>query len=171
MHMGKEQMIVVGGILGSLVLIVIGAVVYNNMKFGGDPSKMINKGRFIHWHSDITATVCGQEQQMPKAAPGGTIGQHGGLHTHEDGRAHIEGIFKSAEDTALGKWLSAIGFPYSERGILDKADGSPCAPTGEATESADTSSGKLHGTVNGNETPNILDYPMKDGDKIRLIYD
>lgn len=174
--MGREQLFVIGGILGSLFLIVIIAVVYNQFQFG-DPSKAINSGKFIHWHADVTSNVCGVEQQVPRAAQGGTIGRVPGIHTHDDGRVHIEGTFKNETEIALKRYLAVVGIPYSDKGIYNKTDGSVCDTSREATQSAEaTASARLRGTVQGNgdtapkEVPDILNYSMRDGDKIRLIY-
>lgn len=174
--MGKEQLFVIGGILGSLFLIVIGAVVYNQFQFG-DPSKAINSGKLIHWHSDVASNVCGIEQPVPRAASGGTIGRVPGLHTHDDGRVHIEGTFKNETEIVVKRYLSVVGIPFSDKGIYDKIDGSPCNAAQVATESAQaTGSARLRGTVQGKEdttpkeVPDILNYSMRDGDKIRLMY-
>lgn len=165
--MGKEQMLVIGGILGSLVLIIGGALVVNEMKFGGDPAKLLTKGRGVHWHAQFTASVCGQEQNMKT----GGNGVMGSLHTHNDAQAHMEGVFKTADEITVKRYLQVAGVPVSDKGIFNKTDGSACS--NEATTSA-----RLYGKVNDQDVSTILDYPMHDNkkpadqvDKIRLIYE
>lgn len=169
--MQKEQLYIIGGILGSLALVIGGALIINQAKFGGDPSKLLTHGRAVHWHAQISASVCGEEQKMPVAEKGGTIGPHSGIHTHDDGLAHMEGIFNTKSDIAVRKYLLGVGIPFSEKGIFTKTEGSPCKP--ESTNSA-----RLRGTVNDKPVDNILDYPMHDPanpadqqDKIRLVYE
>lgn len=165
--MGKEQLFVIGGILGSLVLIIGGALVLNQMKFGGDPAKLLTKGRGVHWHAQFTASVCGQEQNMKI----GGNGSMGSLHTHNDAQAHMEGVFKTVDEITVKRYLQITGVPTSDKGIFNKTDGSPCS--NEATTSA-----RLYGKVNDQVVGNILNYPMHDAnkpadqiDQIRLIYE
>lgn len=166
--MGKEQLFVIGGIFGSLVLIVAGAVVFNNVKFGGDPSKLLTRGRGVHWHAQMSASVCGKEIDWSQYKAGTAMPP---IHTHGDAKAHMESIFKTKEDITVRKFLQYTGIPVSENGIFEKADGTPC--NNEATQSA-----RFYGTVNDQEVADILDYPMHDPnqpneqeDKIRLVYE
>ncbi len=177
--MNKEQLIVIGGILGTLAVIVVGAIVYNNAQFGGDPAKLFTHGRAVHWHAVMTATVCGNDIPMPKADPGGQLG-FGPIHTHDDGLVHMEGVFNKPTDIAVRKYLTSVNIPYSEVGIFNKTDGTPCATgANQATSSATTAdTSHLHGTVNGQNVSDILDYPMHDPsepiekqDQIHIIYD
>jgi len=179
--MQKEQLVIIGGILGTLVIIVIGAIIYNNNQFGGDPASLFTHGRSVHWHAQMTATVCGQEMKMPVAQPGGQVG-YGPIHTHDDALVHMEGIFNKPTDIGVKKYLTSVNIPFSDKGIFNKTDGSPCTnQPNQATISATGAGqriGHLHGTVNGKEVPDILNYRMHDPnntvdeqDKIHLIYD
>lgn len=179
--MSKEQLLVVGGILGSLVLIIGGAILFNNKRFGGDPAKLLTHGRPVHWHTVMSFTVCGKDIPAPRSAPGGELGS-GPIHTHDDALSHMEDAFDSSADIAVKKYLQSVGVPFSEKGIFDKTDGSVCQNQ-EATQSAQASNsattGHLHGTADDKPIEDILNYPMHDPntqaddyqEKVHIIYD
>lgn len=174
--MGKDKLLVIGGILGTLALIIGGALVLNQQKFGGDPSKLLTKGRGVHWHANFSANVCGKEVDWTQYRSGAAMPP---IHTHADAKAHMEAAFKTKEDIIVRKFFQYSNIPFSEKGIFDKVDGSPCTnPASQATDSAIASSGRLKAYVNDQEVQNILDYPMHDPDKpaeqedkIRLVYE
>lgn len=101
----------------------------------------------VHWHPQLEIYVKGEKREIPNGI--GMVGGHKPLHTHNDAPViHMEfqgQVTKS--DTTLGQFFSVWGKKSEDFGQT------------------------VTMTVNGEPNTELLNYHMKDGDKIILNYD
>lgn len=111
--------------------------------------------RAVHWHANLRILVCGDERKIPvnKGEPL--------LHTHRDAnRIHIEGLIQGPSDVTLGKFMNAVGVPFSETQVFDITNGEGC--NGQP--------GVWKMTVNDASSEEFENYAINDGDNIELIF-
>lgn len=100
----------------------------------------------IHWHSEITIFAKGEKQTIP--ANIGIDAMHHPVHTHDSsGVIHLEfqGLVRQ-DDVKLGRLFEIWGKDFMEFGS------------------------SVGMTVNREESSELQNYRMKDGDKIELKY-
>ncbi len=149
----KLQWIVIGG--GLLLLIGVLFTAFPNSDNSGPAIGN------IHWHATATLSVCGQ----PKPLPIPVAGEHERglplMHTHDDGRLHIEGFVGSPKDITLGKFMQAIGINFTSTQLFDKTNGNLC----------NGKPGKVVLLVNNSDNNQLADYSIQDGDKYDIRFE
>lgn len=146
--------------LGLLGLIIYSVVIYRQS--GVEEHGLIleeKEGyRAVHWHAHLYMLACGRRLFLPRNR-GTPL-----LHTHTDNtRIHVEGLIRKPEDATLGKFMDALGVPFSSERLFDFQNGQACP--GEATPAI------LKIKINGKSSEKFEDLPINDGDIIELIYD
>lgn len=112
--------------------------------------------RAVHWHANLRILVCGQERKVPvnKGEPL--------LHTHRDANLiHVEGLIQGSSDVTLGKFMDAVGVPFSQTQVFDAQNGERCP---------DGTIGAWKMAVNGTPSAEFREYEIKDGDEIELNF-
>lgn len=145
-----------------IIILLIGGLGYLVYYLSSNKIQPYTPGS-VHWHADVIIEVCGQRKDLPRVG----IGEHHKglplLHTHDDNTIHIEGQVFKKEDISLGRFMSAVGVPFSNTTIMDKHNGDMCENTGK------------QGTVKLiiNDAPNDQweGFVPKDGDAIKIIFD
>ena len=102
----------------------------------------------LHWHPELIIFVKGERQGIP--ADIGISAVHNPIHTHDaTGVIHLEmsGVVRIS-DTTLGQFFKVWGKTFADFG---------------------TTTPRM--TVNGIANAQLLDYPMKDKDKIELSFE
>ena len=108
----------------------------------------------VHWHATVDITVCGDKVDLPRIPAGqGHLGASL-LHTHDDNVIHVEGAVSRAEDITVGKFFQSIGLGVTATDI----------------DVLKSCTGTLTAKVNGVEDANFLDYSVRDGDVIEIMY-
>ena len=121
----------------------------------------------VHWHALLEMQICGKNVNLPRLGDGE---HHLGLpllHTHDDNTIHVEGQVFRKEDIVLGKFMDAVGVPFSTTQLFDKHNGDVCPGTDEP--------GVLRMSVDNKPSADFRDYviqPTTDGNKqvIRLSF-
>jgi hypothetical protein len=150
-------------ILGAVVLAVAGLAIWGFSRY--EPP--FTSG-FVHWHAKVQFEICGQRLDLPclKQTPGTVHGENfcgtQEFHHHYDNVIHMEGTFQEREDMAAGRFFDAIGMPVSDGQLWNYTNGMAC-PGGEAP-------GKVSLLVNGLPAPGLREYPLRDGDVIKLSF-
>lgn len=110
-----------------------------------DSSTLSTNG--LHWHPELEIYVKGVKQGIPNGL--GLVGVHKPMHTHDDVPiVHLEFPARvTTNDTKLGKFFETWGKNPSDFGQT------------------------VTMTVNGVPNTELMDYQMKDGDKIELRYE
>lgn len=155
--MGKQGLLILGVLGGTLVLIVGFAFL------GGRPRPTIadvktacvqHTGIGMHIHPHLAVILKGEAQTIP-ANVGIDAGCMHPIHTHDDsGTLHLE--FPTTQDVRLGQFFEIWGKTFSSQCIFDWC-------TGEE--------GTVTMTVNGQENTEFENYMMKDGDRIEIRYE
>ena len=110
----------------------------------------------IHWHPELIILIKGQKQEI-SANIGMGIAEKP-IHTHDDmGVIHLEfsGLVKK-DDIRLGKFFEIWGKKFNKDCIFDQCSGAE---------------GKLKMLVNGKENFDFENYIMRDGDKIKIVFE
>lgn len=141
-------------VITSIILLIIvagiGYCVYRANSDGSDaPVEYLSNG---HWHAQIEITLCGEHKDLPLALPG--QGHRGlpYLHSHDDNKMHMEvanQIVKKS-DLSLGKFMDAMGVPFSSTQIMDRKNGDLCTNT--------TTPGSVKMFVNNQPNTQFKDY-------------
>lgn len=114
--------------------------------------------RAVHWHARLQMSACGQKLFLPRNR-GTPL-----LHTHSDNtKVHVEGLIREPADATLGKFMAAVGVPFSAERLFDWQNGQTC-PGGTAPAA-------LKMTVNGQPNEQFANLPVNDGDVIELRYE
>lgn len=144
-------------ISGIAILLLAGGVWWSKSLQSSDPNIISTQG--IHWHPQIEIYIKGQKQEIPanigigmQYASTPTFDQGmrmTAMHTHEpDGTIHFEFPARvTREDTKLKNFFAIWGKDIMSFGS------------------------SVTMTVNGEETTELGEYEMKDGDKIELRYE
>jgi len=114
----------------------------------------------VHWHSELAVYACGKIMPMPRPVGAGHLGTPL-LHTHEDGRIHIEGKIWKKEDIFLGRYMKNIGIDFSSEQISNYKNGDLC----------DGKPGKVNMFINGDENFDFENWILRDGDKIVMRFE
>ncbi|MDP3661576.1 MAG: hypothetical protein Q8R17_01885 [bacterium] len=141
----KPTLIVIG-----VLVVVVGIALVAVKVFSGpstaDPEVLSRTG--LHWHPELTIFVKEERQGIP--ANIGISAVHNPVHTHDaTGVIHLEmqGLVKKS-NTKLGVFFRVWNKTFADFG---------------------TTTPRM--TVNGVENIELLDYPMKDKDKIELYFE
>lgn len=152
----------------ALVLIVLALIAALGFRFVSNfmPEESFTRGT-VHWHADIDIEICGKHIDLPRSPVSTRVhGQPflgtGELHTHDDNRVHMEGLFRNPEDISLGRFFDVIGVKFNEKEIFDYKNGRMCN---------DSKENKVSMLINGAENIKFRDYVMKDGDNIQIKYE
>ncbi|QQG38665.1 MAG: hypothetical protein HYS32_03610 [Candidatus Woesearchaeota archaeon] len=113
----------------------------------------------IHWHADLTASVCGVNRELPKPVGNAHLGTVQ-LHTHEDGRIHIEASVNSPDEIKLFRYLKNIGIKVAEDSVFDVKNGDDC----------NGNPGKWVLTANGIEEEDFYNHVILDGQRLSLDF-
>jgi len=113
--------------------------------------------RAVHWHIELIMSACGKKLKLPLSR-GTPL-----LHTHKTaGEIHVEGLIKGPEDATLGKFMEAVGVPFSQNRLFDFLNDNMCKDAGPNS---------LKMVVNGQPNEQFENYPLSNGDRVELIYD
>ena len=113
--------------------------------------------RAVHWHVKLIMSACDKKLKLPLER-GTPL-----LHTHKDAeKIHIEGLIEGPRDATLGKFMEAVGVPFSQNRLFDYINDNMC-------KDADINS--LRMIVNGQLNEQFENYPLSNGDVVELIYD
>lgn len=151
--------------LKKILLIAIGVLVVGGGIFGGSwllankpsqPESEIISRQGIHWHSELSINILGQEQSIP--ANIGHSGVEKPIHTHDaDNIIHLEftGLVRK-DDILLGRFFENWGKKFNRDCILAQCNGAV---------------GEVKMFVN--EEPNLEfeNYAMNDNDRIEIIFE
>ena len=137
-----KNTLIVGGIV--LVLLVGGAWWSRSLSGGG--SEVISANG-LHWHPTLEIYVKGEKIEIPRGIGLGAV--HLPMHTHDDlPLIHLEfGGVVRMEDVMLGEFFKNWGRDMRSFGTT------------------------MTMTVNGIENTEYENYPMRDGDVIKLRYE
>lgn len=149
---GKKILVifVIAAFVGPAFLLILPSIRTSN-----DPSEIISRNG-IHWHSELLIYINNEKQDIPPNIGAGVV--HSPIHTHEsDGVIHLEfpGIVKE-NDLRLSKFFKMWRKDFNSECIFDKCKGPD---------------GQLKMLVNGRENSDFENYIMKDGDKIKIVFE
>jgi len=111
----------------------------------------------VHWHAPISYEICGEPFSPPERE------NHGLVHGHGDGRAHIEGRLSEPSNTTLGKFMDAIGVPFSKTQFSKYKNGEKCPGKNRAA--------KVRVFVDGAENFQFRDLPLRDAENIKITFE
>lgn len=141
----KSTLIVIGALV-----VVVGIALFTVQVFSGPSVQGVEvlSRTGLHWHPELVIFVKGIRQPIPANIGLGVV--ENPVHTHDaTGVIHLEmgGLVKKG-DTKLGVFFKVWNKTFADFG---------------------TSTPRM--TVNGTENTELLDYPMKDKDKIELYFE
>lgn len=119
----------------------------------------------IHWHSDIAIEICGSRIPIPNPYPEHNQAASSSLpsiHTHDDGKIHMEGLFTKKENLQLGRFFENLGLVFNSVQITEYKNGNACN-NGKENE--------VKMFVNGEENIEFDKFQLKDGDSILIRYE
>lgn len=115
----------------------------------------------VHWHTYLDMEICGKKVDLPRVG----IGEHHRglplLHTHDDNTIHVEGQIFKKEDASLGKFMDAVGVPFSSTIFFNMTNGMKC----------NEKEGTTKMFINDKQSELFREYISRNGDKIKLIFD
>ena len=111
----------------------------------------------VHWHSPITYEVCGKSYTPKEKA------EHGLVHGHSDGVAHVEGKITDEKNITLGKFMDSIGVKFSETEFATHKNGDICP--------GKTETGKVKMLVDGKENFDFRNHVLRDKETIKIIFE
>ncbi|MBI2514705.1 hypothetical protein HYV91_00735 [Candidatus Wolfebacteria bacterium] len=114
----------------------------------------------LHWHPELSIFIKGKKQEIPGGVGLGVKEQP--MHTHEpDGVIHLEfpGLV-ARKDTELRKFFEIWGKKLDQN-CISASGGEFCTGL----------EGTLRVFINGQETKDFLNYPMRDKDKIEIRFE
>jgi hypothetical protein len=135
-------------VIGVLAVVILGALLWSGSSEPQAASVEILSRSGLHWHPEISIYVKGVRQEIPAGIGLGAVEDP--IHTHDaSGVIHLEmeGLVRRA-DTTLGEFFAVWNKTFADFG---------------------TATPRM--LVNGQENSELLDYPMKDKDKIELYFD
>ncbi len=145
------------------IILISGAVLYSKGILQGDKNSAQNEyadivsTRGVHFHPNIEIIIKGEKFVIPtNTGIKGNI--HEPMHTHDlTGTVHIEipGVVKN-DDLKISRFFNIWGKTFNKECIFDNCNGSE---------------GKVKMIVNGIESDQFEDYSLRDGDKIRIIFE
>ncbi len=141
-------------------LLIIGGGIFGASLLSDDrpprvESEIISE-KGIHWHSRLSITILGQEQDVDANIGLGAV--HKPIHTHEkDNIIHLEfsGLVR-IDDILLGRFFEIWGKSFSRDCILNQCNGME---------------GEVRMSVNGEPNFEFENYPMADNDVIEIIFE
>jgi hypothetical protein len=120
----------------------------------------------IHWHADLTITICGEDYALPEADP--TKIAHGEpyagtslVHIHTGNTIHVEGTVQEVEDISLNKILEVFEITFTDTQIVDSSNGDLCP---------DGSEGTVQLLVNGIPSGELSGKSLVDDDEYEIIF-
>ena len=116
-----------------IILIIFISIGYCTYRIT-QPSSDNTGGELIkggHWHAKIDVLLCGEQKNLPFNLPGQSHRGLPTLHSHDDNKMHIEteGKVVNKKDITLGKFMDAVGVPFSATQLMDKKNGDSCPGT------------------------------------------
>lgn len=149
----KRQSILIYGIIAVAAAVIIYLIV-------GDIKSAVNTVTTgpVHWHADFTYEVCGEELKLKDTESHGSI-----IHSHNDGRIHIEGIVLKNEDITLEKFIKSTGEDISNDHFREHKNGEICANSGKA--------GKVTFYLNDAPYFDASQIVIADKQKIRIVFE
>lgn len=148
-------------LLSGLGIILLLLAVYFFPSFTSSATRESYTASPVHWHADLQVRLCGRFYELPKP-----LGEHHLgmplLHTHEDQRIHIEGRIWKEEEITLGQYMENIGLAFDAIHLIDKENGDGCQ---------DGKENKVRLVANGEDTPALDRYVIRDGDTLLLSYE
>lgn len=152
-----------------LLLILLGYSVSTFYESGGERGFVIcgedGCDLAIHWHTQLTMTVCGEPYHLPLE-----VGDLDRVHTHKErDYLHFHSLVKTdptgskvlePEKLAVGDIFEQLGIPFNSTCFNGKCNGETC--NGEP--------GELRMTVNGIPNEQYDEYSYNDGDEIRITF-
>lgn len=126
-----------------------------------------------HWHAPITVSVCGEKSVPPNSLIQTPSGNNFGMHSHGDGRVHIEPSTASSagNNAKMKRFFDSLEAPPVRFNISNTSiqiPGGKLYTNGDACP--DGKAGALVATVNGNVVKDILGYHPKDQDRINISF-
>lgn len=143
-------------IIWSVVVIIV--VVLGYLLISNSYQESYTKEQ-VHWHATVNVFTCGEKRELPIPLQGHLGGPL--LHTHDDGRIHIEGKIWKGEDITLGKYFKVIGLKFTNEQIMNFKNGDLC----------DGKSGKVKLFVNDEENSELSDYVIKDDEGYEIRFE
>lgn len=135
-------------VIGVLLVGVFGALVWYASVGPSVADAEVLSRRGLHWHPELALYVKGVRQSIPANIGIGAV--HNPIHTHDmSGTIHLEmqGLVMQ-DDTTLGEFFKVWKKEMGDFG---------------------TSTPRM--LVSGEEVSTLMDYPMKDKDKIELYFE
>lgn len=117
----------------------------------------------VHWHADVAISTCDHDRDdllrlgSQQGHVGGTV-----LHTHGDGKIHVEGLVSKPDQISLGKFFDAVKLTFDRDRLLDY---------GTSGKTCGNETGSVKMTVNGEPNEAYREYVFTDGDRIELRYE
>jgi len=104
--------------------------------------------------------ICGERIPLPQPPSDQHLGNPL-LHTHDDGRVHVEGTVWNAEDITLGKYMDVLGKHFKDTELLDKTNGDLC----------DGEEAVVKLIVDGEENQELANYVIQDEEAYELRFE
>lgn len=142
-----------------LIALFVGGIAV--FAFNGSGSSSNQSIGEIHWHATAQLSVCGEPKELPVPLPGQHQKGLSLMHTHDDGKLHIEGVVGNANEITLGKFMQAIGVSFTNDQFFGKKNGDACNGV----------PGKVTLLVNGKQEASLSDYSVKDGDQYQIKFE
>ena len=143
-------------LIAAVALIVGGVIVSIGLFLATGLGGEIISKQGIHWHTELSITILGQEQVIPDNVGLGINEQP--IHTHEEGNIiHLEfaGSVKK-DDIRLGRFFEIWGRQFNQDCIFTNCNGAE---------------GTVKMFVNGEPNFEFENYVMQHEDKIAIIFE
>ncbi len=156
--MGTDAKIIIAT-LASTAVIITGAIFFLLREAGSSvPADQIVAQGGIHWHPRLSIFIKGVKQELSDGIGLGAV--HEPMHTHpedyKEGVIHMEIPGTVTKDkTKLANFFNIWGKQFSPTQLFDQTTG-----TG----------GTIRMLVNGLESSEFQNYPMRDADRIEIRY-
>ncbi len=142
-------------LLAAVALIVGGVIISIGLLLATGPGGDIISDEGIHWHTELSITILGQEQVIPDNVGRGITEQP--IHTHEeDNIIHLEfaGLVKE-DDIRLGRLFEIWGRQFNQDCIFTNCNGAE---------------GTVKMFVNSEPNFEFENYVMRHEDKVAIIF-
>ncbi len=111
----------------------------------------------VHWHMPISYEFCGKPFTPVEKK------EHGLVHGHSDGLAHVEGKIINDQSITLGKFMDTIGMPFNKDKISTYNNGDTCPDS--------TVSGKVKVLIDGKNNTEFRDHIFNNKEAIKIIFE
>ncbi len=110
----------------------------------------------VHWHMPISYEFCGKPFTPVEKK------EHGLVHGHDDGLAHVEGKITDDKSITLGVFMDTIGMPFDADKIGEFTNGDTCP-------NSDTP-GQVQVFIDGKLNTEFRDHVFNNKEKIKIIF-